>query len=280
MPHHLSPSSYTFPPPPAARHYHPDLSIWLSVDPMSDKYPGVSPYTYCGNNPVRLKDEDGRTFEVADNDESHKDILSIVSEHHRHRVSFGENGLVSVNTEGLSEEALKKDIGLSLINDMAKSGKVYYYATADYAFCRNENGDRQIQYTFDAWTTKSGQTIGGFFNASVNGLDSQNAHTFLPAAGYDGQVVITETGTFTLYGKNCRSDVVLHELLENYYRTDFGMNYHAVNGTSSAHHTAADRAFQALGRTQGVIDPYIQPQTPKLFSAEQYINYMNHGIWK
>ena len=45
---------------PAARHYHPTLSIWLSVDPMADKYPGVSPYTYCGNNPVRLVDKDGR----------------------------------------------------------------------------------------------------------------------------------------------------------------------------------------------------------------------------
>ncbi len=42
------------------RHYHPTLSIWLSVDPMADKYPGVSPYAYCGNNPVRLVDEDGR----------------------------------------------------------------------------------------------------------------------------------------------------------------------------------------------------------------------------
>ncbi|MDD6582291.1 MAG: hypothetical protein PUF10_06415 [Bacteroidales bacterium] len=51
-------------PPPAARHYHPALSIWLSVDPMSDKYPGVSPYTYCANNPVRLVDADGRDYEV------------------------------------------------------------------------------------------------------------------------------------------------------------------------------------------------------------------------
>ena len=42
------------------RHYHPTLSIWLSVDPMSDKYPGVSPYVYCGNNPVVFKDPNGR----------------------------------------------------------------------------------------------------------------------------------------------------------------------------------------------------------------------------
>ncbi len=53
-------SDITFPPPPAARYYHSTLSIWLSVDPMADKYPGVSPYTYCANNPVRLVDEDGR----------------------------------------------------------------------------------------------------------------------------------------------------------------------------------------------------------------------------
>jgi RHS repeat-associated protein len=42
-----------------ARHYHSDLSIWLSVDPMSDKFPSTSPYTYCANNPVRLVDPNG-----------------------------------------------------------------------------------------------------------------------------------------------------------------------------------------------------------------------------
>ncbi|MDR2979435.1 MAG: RHS repeat-associated core domain-containing protein, partial [Bacteroidales bacterium] len=30
-----------------ARYYDSDLSIWLSVDPLSDKYPFISPYVYC-----------------------------------------------------------------------------------------------------------------------------------------------------------------------------------------------------------------------------------------
>ena len=45
---------------PYKRHYNSALSIWLSVDPMSDKFPSTSPYTYCANNPVRLVDPDGR----------------------------------------------------------------------------------------------------------------------------------------------------------------------------------------------------------------------------
>ena len=42
-----------------SRYYSSDLSIWLSVDPMSDKYPSLSPYTYCANNPIKLVDPDG-----------------------------------------------------------------------------------------------------------------------------------------------------------------------------------------------------------------------------
>ena len=64
MPHNLSPFSFQFS-PPSARHYNSDLSLWLSVDPMSDKYPSTSPYVYCANNPVRLVDPDGRKIDPA-----------------------------------------------------------------------------------------------------------------------------------------------------------------------------------------------------------------------
>ncbi len=42
-----------------ARYYSSDLSIWLSVDPMSGKYPSLSPYVYCADNPVKLVDPEG-----------------------------------------------------------------------------------------------------------------------------------------------------------------------------------------------------------------------------
>ena len=43
-----------------ARYYDPRTSLWLSVDPLVEKYPGLSPYNYCLGNPVRYIDPDGR----------------------------------------------------------------------------------------------------------------------------------------------------------------------------------------------------------------------------
>ena len=43
-----------------ARYYWSEvLTGWLSVDPMADKYPSISPYAYCAWNPVKLVDPDG-----------------------------------------------------------------------------------------------------------------------------------------------------------------------------------------------------------------------------
>jgi RHS repeat-associated protein len=45
-----------------ARYYDSDLSIWLSVDPLADKYPSMSAYMYVAGNPVMLVDPDGRDW--------------------------------------------------------------------------------------------------------------------------------------------------------------------------------------------------------------------------
>ncbi len=44
---------------------HELMTMWLSVDPMADKYPSISPYNYCMWNPVRLVDPNGQdTFNI------------------------------------------------------------------------------------------------------------------------------------------------------------------------------------------------------------------------
>ncbi len=46
-----------------ARYYSYALGgHWLTVDPMSDKYPHITPYAYCNWNPVKFVDPDGNEF--------------------------------------------------------------------------------------------------------------------------------------------------------------------------------------------------------------------------
>ena len=43
-----------------ARYYDSRLSLWISTDPMQERYPSVSSYTYCINNPIVAKDGEGK----------------------------------------------------------------------------------------------------------------------------------------------------------------------------------------------------------------------------
>lgn len=43
-----------------ARYYDPKTALWLNTDPLAEKYPNVSPYTYTLNNPIKYIDPDGR----------------------------------------------------------------------------------------------------------------------------------------------------------------------------------------------------------------------------
>ena len=42
---------------------HELMTMWLSVDPMADKYPSISPSAYCAWNPIKQIDPDGREID-------------------------------------------------------------------------------------------------------------------------------------------------------------------------------------------------------------------------
>jgi RHS repeat-associated protein len=46
-----------------ARYYDPRISIWASVDPLAEKFPNMSPYAFCNNNPIRFIDPTGMSTE-------------------------------------------------------------------------------------------------------------------------------------------------------------------------------------------------------------------------
>ena len=63
-----------------ARYFWSKDGIWLSVDPLSDKYLWISPYAYCAWNPVKYVDPNGEWFEIAwDIANVVMDVRSLVS---------------------------------------------------------------------------------------------------------------------------------------------------------------------------------------------------------
>ena len=55
-------NSYDF----GARMYDPRLGRWLSIDPLTEKYPSHTPYNYVNNNPLNHIDPDGNEVMMAD----------------------------------------------------------------------------------------------------------------------------------------------------------------------------------------------------------------------
>jgi RHS repeat-associated protein len=62
---------------------------WLSVDPMADKYPSISPYAYCAWNPVKLVDEDGREITDPPTKKEYETATSK-NKHKISKISWGE----------------------------------------------------------------------------------------------------------------------------------------------------------------------------------------------
>jgi RHS repeat-associated protein len=62
-----------------ARYYNPKFSIWLSIDPLAEKFSGWNPYNFCLNNPIYFIDPDGMAAVPGDDTYIYKDAQGKVT---------------------------------------------------------------------------------------------------------------------------------------------------------------------------------------------------------
>ncbi|MBP1646548.1 MAG: type secretion protein Rhs, partial [Bacteroidetes bacterium] len=170
-----------------ARYQSPKLSIWLSVDPLSDKYPHLTSYNYCANNPVMLIDPDGR--EIYLNGEGAEKAFSQLQSALKTKLHRdGKTGLISVvgDVKGRKNSREAKLIGM--ITD--KEIKVNINTT---------NGKK----------TSEGDdfSIGAFMGNSVKSdgtVETYQAFNANEAADVDKDL-------------NAPGSMIMHEISESYY---------------------------------------------------------------
>ena len=93
-----------------ARQYNPITARWDRMDPLAEKYYGLSPYVYCMNNPVMLVDPDGKEIEDGSIKEWNKLRKNIESK--RDKLQSRINNLnAKAEKKGWSSEKLSNKTG-------------------------------------------------------------------------------------------------------------------------------------------------------------------------
>jgi RHS repeat-associated protein len=206
-----------------ARYYDSQLSVWLSVDPMSDQYPSMSPYTYCANNPIMMVDPDGRMVTMFG------ELAELAIQHLNNYSDLGiyiqENGQLARLSDGHS----KLDQILTFMIDNPKyEFEMYCSSQPLYNACEGSNS-----YAID----------GSAYLGNEVYLDNENNVTKVKAYQYLDVSALANID----HGKRIEGGSVAHEFVEAFcgalladinksgstISTIFGSNYPKVHAMAN-----------------------------------------------
>ena len=140
---------------------HELMTMWLSVDPLADKYPSISPYNYCMWNPVKLVDPDGRDVYI-NGAQADRAVERLQTE--KMKITRDpETGKLSVDIGNYKRRNLSKHEKMIYDAIMSENVTVQVTASATHK-ATDDNGNLVDAYYGD--DGKSYKTYGGSFHGA------------------------------------------------------------------------------------------------------------------
>ena len=114
-----------------ARYYDPSIGRWLTVDPLANNKPWLTPYHYCSNNPINRFDPDGKDDWIISNKKNVtlKNIGTVYFKSGTNRIiTNDENGNLKIKTIKIvdySKIKFRTNLGDGI--EVEETGHVYTY---------------------------------------------------------------------------------------------------------------------------------------------------------
>ena len=205
-----------------ARYYDPKTSIWLSVDPLAEKYPSISPYVYVANNPMVYVDPDGRDIvpyfvNSLENDGSFRATKGYLSSNfYKAMVDYGK----TEQGEKFLLQFLKKDQSFAGVT--ATADGIYHNQTLNIIDLRLKDESVSPQQRNSALSA-NGEPFNGYTRFRADG-GKLNVDIMMNTFGDSDHGFLTET-----FG---------HETLLHGYKINDNLNYLQEVGDSVFNKTA------------------------------------------
>ncbi len=170
-------------------------SRWMSIDPLAAKYPQVSPYVFCANNPIIFIDPDGAEVKLYGD---YSSVINNLQEHTPNLALSRDKTTYNLVATGTPKTPLEKELV------RASSNK------DNIAKIRTTNSDKVTVNTKSG--PKIGQILGGAFGGSETKPDGTKVST--------QYLSIKSANEIENNGGDPASTTVVHEVMEGYYSAE------------------------------------------------------------
>ena len=158
-----------------------DIAMFISTDPHYNNYLSTSPYAYCGNNPLRYTDPDGRSTRVAQNEDGTYRVIGGELDKDRNIYLYTQdkdgNYTVQGNSIGISSSIT------SFYNSDANNGKGAW-AVGSIINPKDQSGDNFLSNIFGNTPSMFKDYIANAGNGEKYDFKTTNG-TDKPIAGID-----------------------------------------------------------------------------------------------